>query len=179
MRIVGTVDEAVERADCVVTDTWVSMSDARASSGEVETSALEAFRIDARAMGLARENAIFMHCMPMYRGREVSQEVAKARSRLCRRGGKQAACPEGDPEVVSGLNPAGKVEGRDDTVQPFQLGQLSLSGRVVRLGPALDRILSQHDYPDSVSIVLGELIVIAVVLGAGLKFEGRLTAETG
>ncbi len=80
--------------------------------------------------------------------------------------------------MVSGLNPAGKVEGRDDAIQPFQLGELSLSGRLVRLGPALDRILSQHDYPDSVSRVLGELIVIAVVLGAGLKFEGRLTAET-
>ncbi len=80
--------------------------------------------------------------------------------------------------MVHGLKNALPVESPDDSIQPFRVGSLSLAGRLVRLGPALDRILSQHDYPDGVSRVLGELIVIAVVLGAGLKFEGRLTAET-
>ena len=70
------------------------------------------------------------------------------------------------------------ITGRDDAIQPFNLGRLHLGGRLVRLGPALDRILSQHDYPDAISRVLGELITITVVLGAGLKFEGRMTAET-
>ncbi len=76
VRIVDTLDEALRGADCVVTDTWVSMSDERARAGDIDTPALKAFRIDARAMALARENAIFMHCMPMYRGREVSADVA-------------------------------------------------------------------------------------------------------
>ncbi len=76
MHIVDTVDEAVRDADCVVTDTWVSMSDERGRTGDIDSTALEAFRIDARAMSLARDNAIFMHCMPMYRGREVSVDVA-------------------------------------------------------------------------------------------------------
>ena len=76
VHIVDTLDEALRDADCVVTDTWVSMSDARARTGDIDTTALEAFRIDARAMALARDNAIFMHCMPMYRGREVSADVA-------------------------------------------------------------------------------------------------------
>ena len=76
VRIVDTVDEAVGGADCVVTDTWVSMSDARAEEGDVDSSALEPFRIDARVMDLAREDAIFLHCMPMYRGKEVSGDVA-------------------------------------------------------------------------------------------------------
>ncbi len=70
------------------------------------------------------------------------------------------------------------ITGRDDAIQPFNLGRLHIGGRLVRLGPALDRILSQHDYPEAVSRVLGELITITVVLGAGLKFEGRMTAET-
>ncbi len=70
------------------------------------------------------------------------------------------------------------VLGRDDAIQPFNLGRLHLGGRLVRLGPALDRILTQHHYPDAISRILGELITITVVLGAGLKFEGRMTAET-
>ena len=70
------------------------------------------------------------------------------------------------------------ITGRDDAIQPFNLGEIHLGGRLVRLGPALDRILTQHDYPDAISRVLGELITITVVLGAGLKFEGRMTAET-
>lgn len=70
------------------------------------------------------------------------------------------------------------ITDRDDAIQPFNLGELHLGGRLVRLGPALDRILTQHDYPEAISRVLGELITITVVLGAGLKFEGRMTAET-
>ena len=70
------------------------------------------------------------------------------------------------------------ITGRDDAIQPFNLGEIHLGGRLVRLGPALDRILSQHDYPEAISRVLGELITITVVLGSGLKFEGRMTAET-
>lgn len=76
--------------------------------------------------------------------------------------------------MVHGLN----ITGRDDAIQPFNLGEIHLGGRLVRLGPALDRILTQHDYPEAISRVLGELITITVVLGAGLKFEGRMTAET-
>ncbi len=74
--VVDTIDEAVRDADCVVTDTWVSMSDARTADEDTDTSALEAFRIDSRVMGLARKDAVFLHCMPMYRGREVASEVA-------------------------------------------------------------------------------------------------------
>ena len=65
-----------------------------------------------------------------------------------------------------------------DTIQPFQVDGLSLSGRLVRMGATVDRVLSQHDYPDTVSRMLGELMAMAAVLGAALKFEGRMTAET-
>jgi molecular chaperone Hsp33 len=66
----------------------------------------------------------------------------------------------------------------NDAIQPFQVDGLNLSGRLVRLGATVDGVLSQHDYPASVSHLLGELMVMAAVLGAALKFEGRLTAET-
>lgn len=75
VRIVETLDEAVTGANCIVTDTWTSMSDERAEAQPVDTSALAPFRIDARAMAMADAGAIFMHCMPIYRGKEASGDV--------------------------------------------------------------------------------------------------------
>ncbi|MBM3586075.1 MAG: ornithine carbamoyltransferase [Alphaproteobacteria bacterium] len=66
------VRAAVRDADCVVTDTWVSMSDTR-TDGKREL--LEPYRIDAGIMALARPDAIFMHCLPAYREQEVTSEV--------------------------------------------------------------------------------------------------------
>src|ERR1044072_5717993 len=66
----------------------------------------------------------------------------------------------------------------DDTVQPFEISALDLRGRVVRLGPALDTILTGHDYPQPVSKLLGEAIVLGVLLGTALKFEGRFILQT-
>ena len=76
VKIVETAEEAVEDVDCVVTDTWKSMSDERAVSEEIDTDALGAFQIDGARMALANPKAIFMHCMPMYRGSEVTAAVA-------------------------------------------------------------------------------------------------------
>jgi ornithine carbamoyltransferase len=67
-----SVAEAVRGADCVVTDTWISMSDTR-TDGKREL--LEPYRIDAAAMALAKPDAVFMHCLPAYRGQEVTPEV--------------------------------------------------------------------------------------------------------
>ncbi|MCC6889495.1 MAG: Hsp33 family molecular chaperone [Hyphomicrobiales bacterium] len=66
----------------------------------------------------------------------------------------------------------------DDTVLPFEVKALDLRGRVVRLGPAVDRILRSHDYPEPVARLLGEAIVLAVLLGTSLKFEGRFILQT-
>ena len=55
VRIVETVGEATAGADCVVTDTWKSMSDERAKEAQIDVSALEPFRIDGSAMGGRRE----------------------------------------------------------------------------------------------------------------------------
>jgi molecular chaperone Hsp33 len=66
----------------------------------------------------------------------------------------------------------------DDMILPFEVAPLDLRGRVVRLGPALDGILNQHDYPAPVSKLLGEAIALTVLLGSALKFDGRFILQT-
>jgi molecular chaperone Hsp33 len=66
----------------------------------------------------------------------------------------------------------------DDIIQPFEVAPLDLRGRQVRLGPALDKILSAHDYPAPVAKLLGEAVVLTVLLGSSLKFEGRFILQT-
>ncbi|MGE3147762.1 MAG: Hsp33 family molecular chaperone [Pseudorhodoplanes sp.] len=66
----------------------------------------------------------------------------------------------------------------DDTVLPFEIPALDSRGRVVRLGPAVDDILSRHDYPEPVAKLLGEAVVLAVLFGSSLKFEGRFILQT-
>jgi len=66
----------------------------------------------------------------------------------------------------------------DDLVQPFQIDPFALRGRLVRLGPSVDRILSQHDYPEPVAAILGEAIALAVLLAGALKYDGIFTLQT-
>ena len=68
--------------------------------------------------------------------------------------------------------------GLDDTILPFAVEALDLRGRIVRLGPAVDAILSSHDYPLPVAKLLGEAIVLGVMLGSALKFDGRFILQT-
>ena len=64
--------EAVAGADCVVTDTWVSMGD---KPGGRRQKLLEPYRVNEMIMGQASSDAIFMHCLPAHRGEEVTSEV--------------------------------------------------------------------------------------------------------
>lgn len=68
--------------------------------------------------------------------------------------------------------------GEDDLVLPFAVTPLDIRGRVVRLGPAVDRILKQHHYPDAVSRLVGEAAVLTALLGSALKIEGRFQLQT-
>jgi ornithine carbamoyltransferase len=63
---------AVAGARCVVTDTWVSMSDDPKSSRH---NLLAPYRVTAALMGRAAADAVFMHCLPAHRGEEVTDEV--------------------------------------------------------------------------------------------------------
>lgn len=72
----------------------------------------------------------------------------------------------------------GAFEAADDVVLPFAVEALDTRGRVVRLGRAIDTILSRHGYPDAVARALGEAAALTVLLGASLKFEGRFQLQT-
>ena len=65
-------DAAVKGADCVVTDTWVSMGD---KDVQRRHNLLKRYQVNARLMTKAKPDAIFMHCLPAHRGEEVTDEV--------------------------------------------------------------------------------------------------------
>ncbi len=65
--------EAVKDADVVTTDTWVSMG--QEDEKEKRIKDFEGFMVDSDLMKLAKDDAIFLHCLPAYRGYEVSEEV--------------------------------------------------------------------------------------------------------
>ena len=66
----------------------------------------------------------------------------------------------------------------DDTVMPFEVVTLDLRGRVVRLGPVVDKILAAHAYPVPVAKLLAEAVVLTVMLGSALKIDGRFILQT-
>ncbi len=70
------------------------------------------------------------------------------------------------------------MHGADDLVLPFQVENAGLRGRFVRLGPLLTDVLSRHDYPEPVSRLLAELMVLTALLGSALKYEGVFTLQT-
>ncbi len=73
----------------------------------------------------------------------------------------------------------GKLVGAlENYVLPFQIESAGVRGRLVRLGPVVDDLLSRHDYPEPVSRLLGEAILLTVMLGDSLKFDGKLTLQT-
>jgi molecular chaperone Hsp33 len=71
-----------------------------------------------------------------------------------------------------------RPESGDDIVLPFTLDTLDSRGRVVRLGDALDSILTRHNYPAPVARLLGEAVALAALIGSSLKFEGRFILQT-
>ncbi len=69
----GTDPEAAAKdADCIVSDAWVSMGDDNPTKRH---NLLKPYQVNARLMGLANKDAIFMHCLPAHRGQEVTDEV--------------------------------------------------------------------------------------------------------
>ncbi|GHD59212.1 33 kDa chaperonin [Thalassobaculum fulvum] len=68
--------------------------------------------------------------------------------------------------------------GRDDIILPFQIDPYGLRGRLIRLGPVVDRILGRHDYPEAVAAMLGETMALAACLAGALKYDGIFTLQT-
>jgi ornithine carbamoyltransferase len=73
--------EAVEGASVVTTDTWASMG--QEEENELRSKVFSPFQVDSELMERARSGAIFLHCLPAYRGKEVTAEVIDGpRSRI-------------------------------------------------------------------------------------------------
>lgn len=65
--------EAIKDADVVYTDTWVSMGQESEKQSRIKT--FEPYRVDSNLFAKAKEDAIFLHCLPAYRGYEVTEEI--------------------------------------------------------------------------------------------------------
>jgi ornithine carbamoyltransferase len=72
IELTGDPEAAVAGARCVVTDTWVSMSD---DPNESRHNLLAPYRVTSRLMAKAAPDALFMHCLPAHRGEEVDADV--------------------------------------------------------------------------------------------------------
>jgi ornithine carbamoyltransferase len=72
VRLIEDPREAVEGADLVITDTWVSMGDVDAAE---RRRVLKPYQVNPNLMSLANKDALFMHCLPAHRGDEVTDEV--------------------------------------------------------------------------------------------------------
>ena len=70
--VTSDLETALNDTDCVVTDTWVSMHDGDSTDRH---NLLASYQINERTMALARDDAVFMHCLPAHRGEEVTAEV--------------------------------------------------------------------------------------------------------
>ena len=74
-KIVATTDlaEAVSGADWVVTDTWASMGQEQEKQARID--AFKGYQVNEALMSHAHDDAVFMHCLPAYRGMEVNETI--------------------------------------------------------------------------------------------------------
>ena len=108
----------------------------------------------------------------------LSPAPRERRSTLTRRTPSRSRAMPNAPSTIPTRAPVRAPRPPTTRVLPFEVDALDLRGRVVRLGPALDDILTRHDYPAPVAKLLGEAIVLTVLLGSSLKFDGRFILQT-
>jgi ornithine carbamoyltransferase len=73
MHITNSMEEAIRDADIVETDVWASMG--QESEADQRRRDFAGWMVDPRHMGLAKKDALFLHCLPAHRGEEVSADV--------------------------------------------------------------------------------------------------------
>jgi len=74
VEITDAVGASTMNADVVATDTWISMGDEKQKEQRIKE--FEGYTVDEDLMGIAKPDAIFLHCLPAYYGYEVTKEVA-------------------------------------------------------------------------------------------------------
>jgi ornithine carbamoyltransferase len=75
--VVAEPEEAVSGADVINTDVWASMGQEDQQAARAK--AFAGYRVDDRLLGLAKADAIVMHCLPAHRGEEISEAVLESR----------------------------------------------------------------------------------------------------
>jgi len=80
IKVTNDPKEAVRGATVVTTDTWASMG--QEDEKEQRIKDFEGFMVDGLMMCLADRNAKFLHCLPAYRGQEVSEEVLESHAEI-------------------------------------------------------------------------------------------------
>lgn len=70
--LTSSPEQVVANADCVITDSWVSMHD---NDGERRHNILQPYQVNRQLMAKAKPDALFMHCLPAHRNEEVTDEV--------------------------------------------------------------------------------------------------------
>ncbi|MGD0717253.1 MAG: ornithine carbamoyltransferase [Halobacteriota archaeon] len=73
VRVLRDPLEAASAADILYTDAWVSMGDEATSA--LRARAFSEYRIDRKVLGVAKSDAIVLHCLPAHRGQEITDEV--------------------------------------------------------------------------------------------------------
>ena len=168
--------KAVKGAHCVVTDTWVSMGQ---TDADHRKKILEAHTVDQALMAKAAKDAIFMHCLPAYRGHEVTEEVIdgpqsvifdEAENRLHAQKAILAWCLGAVMADAAATTETLRTPS-DDLVLPFRTVHSGVIGRLVRLGSVVDEILLHHAAPAPVSQALGEAVALGALLGTALKID--------
>ncbi len=138
---------------------------------------------------------VFLHCLPAHIGEEVTESVFEGRSRWCSTRPRTASTRQKSvlllgasvsserPRLDLRLVPYPRTRRKlrkpvFDRLLGFTLPERHARGRVVRLGPVLDRILSAHAYPPAIKALLAEALVLTALLGGLLKDEGsQLTMQ--
>lgn len=77
--------------------------------------------------------------------------------------------PDTDPPAEAGAG--------DDTILPFELAHARMRGRLARLDGSLDTILAQHRYPEPVSALVGEAVLLTSLIGQAIKLRWRLSLQ--
>ena len=90
---------------------------------------------------------------------------------------KLAATSRSRGDLTALTDTPSPVRPTDDLVAAFQIEGQPARGRIVRLGAVVDDILKRHAYPEPVANLLGEACALAALVGASLKFEGRLIVQ--
>ncbi len=74
--VTDSIEDAARGADVLYTDVWVSMG--KEEEAAYRMAQLSGYQIDSKLVGLAAPGAIVMHCLPAYRGKEISEEALEA-----------------------------------------------------------------------------------------------------